>query len=168
MTITRRQFNILAGMTALSSWAFPTVLLAQSAGTVTEYANEPAVLTQIDRNGPELIGAKILDGLIDHDENLNPVPALAVTWEQSADALRHTFHLREGVKWHDGTPFTSADVAYSIQTLKAVHPRRKATFANLVAVETPDDLTATLVFSKPAPYLYGALGSGAPIFPRHL
>lgn len=169
MTLTRRQFNLLAGMTAISSVVFPAALLAAvSAGTVTEYANEPAVLTQIDRNGPELIGAKILDGLIDHDADLNPVPALAERWEQSTDALRHTFHLRKGVRWHDGQPFTSADVAYSILTLKAVHPRRKATFANLTAVETPDDHTAVLIFSSPAPYLYGALGSGAPIFPKHL
>ncbi|WP_182086148.1 ABC transporter substrate-binding protein [Aureimonas sp. ME7] len=168
MNITRRSFNILAGAVAAAALVRPTASFAQSAGTVIEYALEPAVLTQIDRNGPELIAAKILDGLIDHDADLNPVPSLALSWETSADALRHTFKLRDGVKWHDGEPFTSADVAYSLLTLKQTHPRRKATFANLVDVETPDALTVVLVFSKPAPFLYGALGAGAPIFPRHL
>ncbi|OZI71660.1 ABC transporter substrate-binding protein [Bordetella genomosp. 12] len=168
MLFTRRRFNLLMGLAAIAQGAIPTIVFGKSAGTVTEYANEPAVLTQIDRNGPEAIAAKILEGLVDHDADLKLVPALAVSWEQSPDALRHTFHLRKGVKWHDGKPFTSADVAYSLLTLKKVHPRRKSTFANLVDVETPDASTAVLVFSKPAPYLYGALGAGAPIFPKHL
>ncbi|WP_354066004.1 ABC transporter substrate-binding protein [Devosia sp. 2618] len=158
----------MAAATALSTWAAPLTAFAEASGTVTEYASEPAVLTPIDRNGPETISAKIIEGLLDHDADLNAIPALATSWEQSEDALRHTFHLREGVKWHDGKDFTSADVAYSVLTLKQTHPRRKATFANLVDVETPDPLTAVLVFSSPAPYLYGALGTGTPIFPKHL
>ncbi|AHV93798.1 ABC transporter substrate-binding protein [Bordetella holmesii] len=138
MLFTRRRFNLFLGLAIAAQGAVPALVFGKSAGTVTEYANEPAVLTQIDRNGPEAIGAKILEGLVDHDADLKLVPALAVSWEQSPDALRHTFHLRTGVKWHDGKPFSSADVAYSILTLKKVHPRRKSTFANLVDVETPD------------------------------
>lgn len=169
MNISRRQFSVLTGASLLALMAGARGVLAQqSGGTVTEYANEPAVLTQVERNGPETISAKIIEGLIDHDAELNAIPALATSWEESDDALRHTFYLREGVKWHDGAEFTSADVAYSLLLLKEVHPRRRATFANLVDVETPDPLTAVLVFSRPAPYLYGALGAGTPIIPRHL
>lgn len=169
MRLTRRQFGLLSA-TALASAALPVRLaLAQPSGTVTQASLEPAVLTGIERNGPETIASKILEGLVDFDADLQPIPALATSWEASADGLQHTFTLREGVTWHDGKPFTSSDVAYSLLTLKEVHPRRRATFANLTAVETPDPLTAVLVFSKPAPYLYGALGAGgAPIFPRHL
>ena len=168
MILSRRSFGLLAASTALTA-VLPLRVMAQTAGgTLTEYAVEPPVLTQIERNGPEQVGGKILEGLVDHDADLNPIPGLATSWEINEDWTRHTFHLREGVTWHDGKPFTSADVAYSIETLKQVHPRRRATFANLETVETPDDLTAVLVFSKPVPYLYGALGTGAPIFPRHL
>jgi peptide/nickel transport system substrate-binding protein len=169
MRLNRRQFGLLSA-TALALIALPARLaFAQPSGTVTQASLEPAVLTGIERNGPETIATKILEGLIDFDADLNPIPALATSWEASADGLTHTFKLREGVKWHDGKDFTSADVAYSLLTLKEVHPRRRATFANLTSVDTPDPLTAVLVFAKPVPFLYGALGAnGAPIFPRHL
>lgn len=169
MRISRRNFNMLLGSAATALMTRPHSALAQgSGGTVTEFAAEAAVLTPLDRNGPETISTKIIEGLLDHDAGLNPIPALATSWEVSDDALRYTFHLRQGVKWHDGADFTSADVAYSIQTLKQIHPRRRSTFANLVDVETPDPHTAVLVFSSPAPFLWGALGTGTPIVPRHL
>lgn len=74
---------------------------------------------------------------------------MAKSWDVSADGLRYTFNLRPGVKWHDGKPFTSADVAFSISTIKEVHPRGRNTFLNLTAVETPNELTAVLVLSNP-------------------
>ena len=65
--------------------------------------------------------------------------------------------------------FTSADVAFSIQTLKQYHPRGRATFANVEGVRTPDANTAIVVLSKPAPYLLTALaGTESPIVPKHL
>ena len=87
----------------------------------------------------------------------------------SADGLRYEFTLRQGVKWHDGQPFTAADAAYSIATIKAVHPRGRVTFANVGAIETPDDHTLVLKLEKPAPYLLTALSaSESPIVPKHL
>lgn len=140
-------------------------------GTVTfSYGrNDPTMLSNIDRSGTEAITNKIFEGLIGFDFDLKPIPALAKSWEISPDGLRYTFKLHETVKWHDGKPFSSSDVAYSIKTLKELHPRRRATFANISEIETPDDLTVTLVLSKPAPYLLGALdATSAPIFARHL
>jgi peptide/nickel transport system substrate-binding protein len=73
------------------------------------------------------------------------------------------------VRWHDGHDFTATDVAFSIMTLKEVHPRGRSTFANVVEVRTPDKLTAVLKLSKPAPYLLTAFAaSEAPMVPRHL
>ena len=73
------------------------------------------------------------------------------------------------MKFHDGKPFTSADVAYSIQLLKTVHPRGRNTFANVTEVKTPDPLTAVIELSKPAPYLIKALTAAeAPMMPRHI
>src|SRR3546814_3029462 len=72
------------------------------------------------------LGPKVVEGLLTYDNDLNPLPLLATEWKISEDGLRYTFTLRKGVKWHDGKDFTSADVAFSILTLKQVHPRGRA------------------------------------------
>lgn len=115
------------------------------------------------------LGPKIVEGLLTYDYDLNPQPLLATAWKVSDDGLHYTFSLREGVKWHDGKDFTSADVAFSVLTLKQVHPRGRAIFANVSEVRTPDAHTAIIVLSKPAPYLITALaGTESPIVPKHL
>ncbi|WP_252407012.1 ABC transporter substrate-binding protein, partial [Escherichia coli] len=80
-----------------------------------------------------------------YDFDINPRPQLATAWSVSADGKRISFTLRQGVKWHDGQPFTAQDVAFSILLLKQVHPRGRLTFANVVDVQTPDAHTAILV-----------------------
>jgi ABC-type transport system substrate-binding protein len=74
---------------------------------------------------------------------LEVVPELAQTWEFSDSGTTLTFHLHTGVKWHDGTPFSSADVQYTIERI--MHPPqgmvsvRGPVFNALIArVETPD------------------------------
>nr|WP_228129257.1 ABC transporter substrate-binding protein [Pusillimonas sp. T7-7] len=115
------------------------------------------------------LGPKVVEGLLTYDNDLNPLPLLATEWKISEDGLRYTFTLRKGVKWHDGKDFTSADVAFSILTLKQVHPRGRAIFSNVTEVQTPDAHTAIVVLSKPAPYLLTALaGAESPIVPKHL
>ena len=58
---------------------------------------------------------------------------------------------------------------FSIDLLKAVHPRGRSTFANVTRVATPDARTAVIELSKPAPYLLKALSAGeSPIVPKHL
>lgn len=141
-------------------------------GTATlVLASEPPVLTTIAHTAYNsvYVSPKVTEGLLTYDFDLNPKPLLAKEWSISSDGLRYTFRLRPGVKWHDGKPFTSADVAYSIKTIKEIHPRGRNTFLNLTDVETPDDLTAVFVLSKPAPYLITALASAeTPIVPKHL
>lgn len=132
---------------------------------------EPPVLTTIAHTAfnSVYVSAKTTEGLLTYDFDLNPKPLLATEWSISPDGLTYTFKLRQGVKWHDGKDFTSADVAYSIETLKSVHPRGRNTFANLVEVQTPDASTAIFVLSKPAPYLISALAAAeSPIVPKHL
>lgn len=73
------------------------------------------------------------------------------------------------MKWQDGKPFISADVAYSIQLLRQVHPRARTTFANVTEIATPDPDTVVITLSKPAPYLIKAFSSSeTPILPKHL
>src|SRR5258708_3680438 len=77
------------------------------------------------------VPTKLLEGLLGLDAELNPRPELAERWSVSADGRTLTFHLRRGVKWHDGADFTAADVAFSaMQVWRAVSPRRAA-FADL-------------------------------------
>jgi len=56
------------------------------------------------------IAGMIFNGLIKYDKDVNVVGDLAESWEISKDGLVITFHLRKGVRWHDGHPFTAEDV----------------------------------------------------------
>ena len=88
------------------------------------------------------------DGL--RDGGLRPL--LAESWEGSEDGLTFTVHLREGVTWRDGEPFTSADVAFSaMEVWKPFGNLGRVLFANLESVDTPDDHTAIFHFSQPMP-----------------
>jgi peptide/nickel transport system substrate-binding protein len=132
---------------------------------------EPPTLSTIANTaGPSTkVSGKVLEGLLTYGFDMTPRPQLATAWSVSEDGLRYTFKLREGVKWHDGVDFTAADVATSIALLKQYHSRGRGTFANVVAVETPDPHTATIVLSKPAPFLISAFAaSESPIVPAHL
>jgi peptide/nickel transport system substrate-binding protein len=62
---------------------------------------------------------QIAETLLDADATGNPLPALAEKWEVSADGTRWRFHLRQGVKFHDGTPLTADVAAHSLQVAQA-------------------------------------------------
>lgn len=117
-----------------------------------------------------LVSAKIFDGLCGYDFDMKPRPLLAESWSISADGLRMTFNLRKGARWHDGKPFTSKDVAFSLlKVWKVLHGRGRSTFADVTDVETPDDTTAIFVLKRPAPAIMKALFSAeSQILPAHL
>jgi peptide/nickel transport system substrate-binding protein len=74
----------------------------------------------------------------------------------------------ENAVFHDGTPITSEDVAFSVDTIKAHHPF-KSMFAPVVSVDTPDAHTAVLNLSKPHPALMLAMsGQLMAIIPKHI
>ena len=87
----------------------------------------------------------VYDRLVGLDENGLPVPELAASWEADETAQKWTFKLREGVMFHDGKPFTSADVAYTFEHI--FDPELESPVAAALdivdaeALETPDDLT---------------------------
>ncbi|SCB45178.1 ABC transporter substrate-binding protein [Rhizobium multihospitium] len=172
-TITRRSFLLSSAALGAIAVTGTAVHAAPSrGGTATLLLSaEPPVLTTIAHTAfnSVYVSPKVTEGLLTYDFDLNPQPLLAKQWSVSDDGLRYSFKLRDGVKWHDGRPFTAEDVVFSIKTLKDVHPRGRNTFLNLVDIETPDPLTAILVLSKPAPYLITALAaSESPIVPHHL
>src|ERR1700722_3554368 len=59
----------------------------------------------------------VYDTLVEPDENLEMRPALAESWEVSGDQLTWTFHVRQGVTFHDGSPFSADDVVYSYKRI---------------------------------------------------
>jgi len=122
----------------------------------------------------------VFDGLVYIDENLQPQPRVAKYWEISEDGLSITFHLHEGVKFHDGVELTAHDVEYTYKAM--LHPEytgvRYGNFSLLVGaedyhngvsdevpgIEVIDDYTIKFTITEPyAPLLtqftYGVLPS---------
>ena len=105
----------------------------------------------------------------------NIVPDLATEWSWSEDGKELTFKLRQGVKWHDGKPFTAADVkcTYDLLLGKAqdklrLNPR-KAWYRNLEQVSTNGNDEATFHLQRPQPAFIALLASGySPIYPCHV
>src|SRR5260221_346628 len=103
------------------------------------------------------------------------VPDLAESWTWDEDGKRLTFKLRHGVKWHDGKPFTAADVKCTWDLLlgKAseklrVNPR-KAWYRNLEEVTTNGDDEAIFQMKRPQPAFLALLASGfSPVYPCHV
>ncbi|WP_159992415.1 ABC transporter substrate-binding protein [Roseomonas sp. 18066] len=141
-------------------------------GTARIVVAEPPILTSafITTMNIGMVSSKILEGLVSYDLELKPVPALAESWDTAEDGLSVTFNLRRNVRWHDGKPFTSADVRFTLlEVWKKLHPFGRAVFANVTAVEAPDDHTVTIRLSAPAPYLFNYINTyGAQILPRHV
>ena len=103
------------------------------------------------------------------------VPDLAESWSWNPDGTRLTFKLRDGVKWHDGKPFTAADVKCTWDLLagrstdKLRANPRKAWWSNVTEVTVDNPLQATFVLSRPQPAILALLASGqTPVYPCHV
>jgi ABC-type transport system substrate-binding protein len=71
-----------------------------------------------------IIIQQLFDGLVQFDQNLNVVPAIATNWTVSSDGLSYTFNLREDVNFHNGRPVTAADFVYSFTRI--LDPQKRA------------------------------------------
>ena len=168
--------RILAKIAALSLifCAGLTAATAQTRGgnLTVMLSNEPPMLVSAFNTALPIgtVSTKIMEGLLSYDTAMTPKPSLATRWSTSADGLTYTFNLRPNVKWHDGKPFTSADVAFSAMSVwKELHPRGRTVYANLTEVQTPDPLTAVFKLSKPSPVLLSALHAyESQILPKHI
>jgi len=147
----------------------------QDGGTmVAAITGDPPMLTTV-------FGANILavtlsgqlhDTLITMDQQGNIEPSLAESWEISEDGLTYTFNLRDDVTWHDGEPFTAADVAYTFGELTSEYNSlANATYSVVEEIETPDDHTVVLHLANADPAFFPWAFSQtnfAQIFPRHI
>jgi peptide/nickel transport system substrate-binding protein len=114
---------------------------------------------------------QIFNGLVGLDEQMNPVAELADRWEIADGGRTYTFTLRTGVRWHDGQPFTSADVKFTFEEmLLEYHSRTRAALRGILTeITTPDAATVVFRFSTPyAPLLQRLDVVEASILPKHL
>ena len=96
----------------------------------------------------------LYDALTGHDVNWKPTPVLAESFEANSAVTEWTFKLRQGVKWHDGKPFTSKDAAYSIrrqldEKLGSGIFGRLSRSLEKSGIQTPDDATLVLRLKRP-------------------
>lgn len=134
--------------------------------------------------GKYAAGELVIDTLLDYDPNYNFLPSLAKEHKVSPDGLEYTFNLQEGVKWHDGEPFTADDVAFTFKSIMSPEwtgtgyvslslvegaAEFKAGEAQEVSgIEVVDEYTIKVKLVKPfAPFLE-AVGKGLWILPEHV
>lgn len=133
---------------------------------------QPSVLTTVFNNqyANAVLSTNIFDGLLRYDDQLQPQPSLAESWTVAPDGLSITFHLRKGVKWHDGVEFTSDDVKFSaLEAWKKTHTRGRLTFGALKDVETPDKYTAVFRLDSPSLVILNALNAAeSQVIPKHV
>ena len=178
MSILSRRTLLKGTALLLASTALPAAAWAQDApaGRLTVAADsEPKNLNPaiVASNGVFFVASKVIEPLAEasFDGPDGLVPRLATSWEGSADGLSITFKLREGVTWHDGTPFTSADVAFSaLQVWKPLQNLGRLVFANLADVETPNEHAAVFKFSQPTPFqlIRNALPAVTSVVAKHI
>jgi peptide/nickel transport system substrate-binding protein len=109
----------------------------------------------------ERIGELIYDPLVRKDDHFNLQPWLATSWDRP-DALTWVFHLRSGVRFHDGKPLRAADVAWSIRSMTdgTILTGKGDAFKDVASVSVSDPLTLVLHLSKPNQSLLFNLSDG--------
>lgn len=116
-----------------------------------------------------LSAAHIYNLLVVSDSELNPQPDLAESWKVSEDGLTYTFNLVRNAVWHDGKPFTSADVKFTLgEVLSKFHPRGAVVLKVVESIETPTPYSVILKLKYPYDPLMKFLGNEGFIIAKHL
>lgn len=122
-------------------------------GTFVTLGHQNVTSLSPDDGGPTVfyvVMANIHEALLKVDQNYKIQPVLAERYQTSADGKTWTFNLRHGVKWHDGQPFTAADVKYNIDWIR--DPANAAIgqplFKDVTSVDTPDDYTVVVTLKQ--------------------
>jgi peptide/nickel transport system substrate-binding protein len=138
-------------------------------GDVTDVRTLNPLLVSDTASGE--VTSLMFDGLVDIDpDSLDPIPNLAVKWDVSADNKTYTFTLKDGVKWHDGQPFTANDAKFSYDLYMNPDtgtPRAGTLKDRIASVEAKDPTTLVITLKAVvAPFLVSDCGYG--LLPQHL
>ncbi len=166
LTVTACSPQAPGGVPAGSGVAEPAYGDILVEGSIGDASNLIPLLAS-DSTSHEIAGL-VFNGLIKYDKDVHIVGDLAESWEISRDGLVITFHLRKGVRWHDGKPFTAHDVLYTYQV--TVDPKTPTAYAGdflkVKKAEVLDDHTFRATYDRPfAPAL---MSWSVGILPRHL
>ena len=114
------------------------------------------------------INALLFAGLTAHDENNNVVPALAESWSFDEDTLTYTFHLREGLTFHDGEPLTSADVRFTLEAILDEDNQSEiiSNYTDIEEIRCPDQVTVEIRLSQENAAFPDYMSVG--VLPEHL
>src|SRR5947207_1845555 len=180
-----------------SACAFAVAMLALTTICTAAYAAEPkqgGIFRIYHRDSPgsasihegatysvNIPFMPVFNNLVVYNQNVaqnsmeSIVPDLAESWAWSEDQKTLTFKLRQGVKWHDGKPFTSADVKCTFDMLMGKSQQkfrqnpRKSWYDQVADVTTTGDFEASFNLKRPQPALLALLASGyTPVYPCHL
>ncbi len=183
----RMRLALVAASCAAFVTAASPVLAQKSGGTlrISHRDNPPSASiheeSTISVNQPFMA---VFNNLVffDPKEKVNSpdhiVPELGESWSYNPDQTQLTFKLRQGVKWHDGKPFTSADVKCTWDSLAGHAPEdkaiirknpRKLWYSNLKEVKTNGDFEVTFVLGRPQPSFLTMLAGGySPVYACHV
>lgn len=125
-----------------------TVSLSTELQTLSIYGQQNIVTNQVLTN--------IYDGLLVLDQDANLSPNIAESWDWDEENLKYTFHIRDDIKFHDGSDLKASDVAFSFNLIKEEYADYQATVAAQVDhVEVIDDYTIDVYLTAPsATFLY--------------
>lgn len=157
--------KIVAAAAAFFAFAV-NVPMAQQKDTITVgVAVEPPHLdptSHVAGTIREIVYANVFQGLMLTDETGREYPSLAETVEISDDQLTYTFKLREGVSFHDGSPFDSSTVKFTLDRARGPESVNagKRLFQPIESIETPDARTVVVKLSRPVGSFLYDLGSG--------
>ena len=170
---------------ALFLFAAPAVAWAQQSGGVLRitHRDSPASVSMHEEgtNSVATPMMAVFNNLVIYDQHVKQNsletirPELATSWTWNDERTRVTFKLREGVKWHDGQPFTAKDVECTWNKLMGKSPDkfrlnfREGWYKNLSEVTASGDFEVTFHLKMPQPAFLALLASGySPVYPCHV
>ncbi|WP_346795667.1 ABC transporter substrate-binding protein [Halomonas sp. Bachu 37] len=131
----------------------------------------PGLVLGMIQNAPtRTVAGNIYEGLLRYTTDLEPIPQLAESWEVSDDGRTYTFHLREGVTWHDGEPFTAEDVVFSADVFhRDLNPSARAVLQHVESIEAIDEHTVEFTLAQPfGPFLISFEAGTFTMVPKHI
>jgi peptide/nickel transport system substrate-binding protein len=154
--------------------------VARNGGTlVVRLDQEPPSLDKLTDSALAIdwiLERKVLESMAELDASRHPdyslKPALATDWSTSPDQLTFTFHIRRGVTWHDGAPFSGQDVVATVRKIldpkvRAMHLRNNFADVTDISTKPGDDFTVIAHYRKPYFLAFRALATLS-IYPAHL
>jgi len=147
--ISRRQFFKYTGATTAGAWLASQGLFAraQGGGTLVWLGHQEVAGIGPNDIGPDVQSAviyNVLNPLVNQDYRAQLQPVLATSYEVAADGLSYTFHLHQGVQFHDGSELTAEDVKYTFEYYSQEGEIIASRFINMGSVEALDKYTVRI------------------------